>query len=54
MDAGSYRNGIKAYTPFFDMYRRHAGRRHADIGVGTGYFVDQAGLDARVQRLPHC
>ena len=76
MDVGTYRNGIKAYTPFFlhlydflvigiftrffwkcegqryiEMYRRHAGRRHADIGVGTGYFVDHAALDARMQQL---
>ncbi|WP_426165011.1 class I SAM-dependent methyltransferase [Pseudoduganella sp. R-34] len=76
MDVGAYRNGVKAYTPFFlhcydllvigiftryfwkcegqryiDIYRRHAGRRHADIGVGTGYFLDHAGLDERRQQI---
>ncbi|MGW8394554.1 class I SAM-dependent methyltransferase [Pseudoduganella sp. HUAS MS19] len=76
MDVGTYRNGIKAYTPFFlhlydflvigiftrcfwkcpgqhyvDIYRRHAGLRHADIGVGTGYFLDHAGLDASEQQI---
>ncbi|WP_035375259.1 class I SAM-dependent methyltransferase [Pseudoduganella violaceinigra] len=76
MDVGTYRNGIKAYTPFFlhlydflvigiftrffwkcegrhyiDIYRRHARRRHADIGVGTGYFLDHAGLDESMQQI---
>lgn len=76
MDVGTYRNGIKAYTPFFlrlydflvigiftrifwkckgqryiEIYRRHAGQRHADIGVGTGYFLDHAGLDESRQQI---
>jgi SAM-dependent methyltransferase len=25
-------------------YRRHAGRRHLDVGPGTGYFLERAGL----------
>jgi SAM-dependent methyltransferase len=25
-------------------YRRHTGRRHLDVGPGTGYFLDRAGL----------
>jgi SAM-dependent methyltransferase len=25
-------------------YRRHAGRRHLDVGPGTGYFLDRSGL----------
>ena len=25
-------------------YRRHVGRRHLDVGPGTGYFLDRAGL----------
>jgi len=76
MDVGTYRNGIKAYTPLFlhlydflvigiftrffwkcegrryiEIYRQHAGTRHADIGVGTGYFLDHAGLDESRQRI---
>ena len=27
-----------------DGYRRHTGRRHLDVGPGTGYFLDRAGL----------
>lgn len=25
-----------------DLYRRHLGRRHLDVGPGTGYFIDRA------------
>jgi SAM-dependent methyltransferase len=25
-------------------YRRHVGRRHLDVGPGTGYFLDRAGM----------
>jgi SAM-dependent methyltransferase len=36
-----------------DRYRRHLGRRHLDVGPGTGYFLDKAGLptDAKVTLL---
>ena len=27
-----------------DGYRRHAGHRHLDVGPGTGYFLERAGL----------
>ncbi len=27
-----------------DNYRRHVGRRHLDVGPGTGYFLERAGL----------
>jgi SAM-dependent methyltransferase len=27
-----------------DGYRRHVGRRHLDVGPGTGYFLDRAGI----------
>lgn len=29
-----------------DHYRAHTGRRHLDVGPGTGYFLDVAGLPA--------
>jgi SAM-dependent methyltransferase len=28
--------------PVIERYRRHLGRRHLDIGPGTGYFLDKA------------
>jgi len=28
--------------PAFESYRRHMGRRHLDIGPGTGYFIEKA------------
>lgn len=28
-------------------YQRHVGRRHLDVGPGTGYFLDRAGLPDR-------
>jgi SAM-dependent methyltransferase len=31
-------------APVVDRYRRHLGRRHLDVGPGTGYFLDKAGL----------
>jgi SAM-dependent methyltransferase len=31
-------------TRLVDGYRRHLGRRHLDVGPGTGYFLDRAGL----------
>ncbi len=30
--------------PVLDRYRRHLGRRHLDIGPGTGYFLEKAEL----------
>jgi SAM-dependent methyltransferase len=30
--------------PVLDRYRHHVGRRHLDVGPGTGYFLDKAGL----------
>ncbi len=30
--------------PVVDRYRHHVGRRHLDVGPGTGYFLDKAGL----------
>lgn len=30
-------------------YQRHIGRRHLDVGPGTGYFLERAGLDAAAQ-----
>ena len=41
------------FTPFVwrcptarlvEAYRRHVGHRHLDVGPGTGYFLDRAGL----------
>ncbi len=31
-------------TRLVEGYRRHAGHRHLDVGPGTGYFLDRAGL----------
>jgi SAM-dependent methyltransferase len=31
-------------TRLVEGYRRHAGRQHLDVGPGTGYFVERAGL----------
>jgi SAM-dependent methyltransferase len=31
-------------TRLVDEYRRHLGRRHLDVGPGTGYFLDRAGM----------
>ena len=28
--------------PVVERYRRHLGRRHLDVGPGTGYFIEQA------------
>ena len=30
--------------PVVDRYRHHLGHRHLDVGPGTGYFLDKAGL----------
>jgi SAM-dependent methyltransferase len=30
--------------PVVDRYRNHMGHRHLDVGPGTGYFLDKAGL----------
>ena len=30
--------------PVVERYRRHVGQRHLDVGPGTGYFLDRAGL----------
>ena len=32
----------RVLVPF---YRKHAGRRHLDVGVGTGYYLARAGLE---------
>jgi hypothetical protein len=34
-----------------DHYRQHVTSNHADIGVGTGYFLDRCGLDSANPRL---
>lgn len=34
-----------------DLHVRHVGRRHLDVGVGTGYFLDEAGLAPRAHEL---
>ena len=31
-------------TPIVERYRRLVGHRHLDVGPGTGYFLDKAGL----------
>ncbi len=31
-------------TRLVEGYRRHAGHRHLDVGPGTGYFLERAGL----------
>ncbi|BDU19244.1 class I SAM-dependent methyltransferase [Dyella sp. GSA-30] len=31
------------------FYRQHAGQRHLDVGVGTGYYLANAGFDAERQ-----
>jgi SAM-dependent methyltransferase len=31
-------------TRLVDGYRRHVGHRHLDVGPGTGYFLDRAGI----------
>ncbi len=31
-------------TRLAEGYRRHVGQRHLDVGPGTGYFLDRAGL----------
>jgi SAM-dependent methyltransferase len=49
--------------PGIDLYRRHMGERHLDIGPGTGYFISEAQppanteltlLDANPHVLDHC
>lgn len=41
-----------------DHYREHLSRNHADVGVGTGYCLDRAGVDlgrlALIDLQPHC
>ncbi|HTU64740.1 MAG TPA: methyltransferase [Steroidobacteraceae bacterium] len=41
-----------------DHYREHLGAHHADVGVGTGYCLDHAGVDLRrlalIDLQPHC
>lgn len=34
-----------------DHYREHLASQHADVGVGTGYCLDRAGLPGRQSRL---
>ncbi|MGA7271101.1 MAG: class I SAM-dependent methyltransferase, partial [Acidimicrobiia bacterium] len=49
--------------PGLDLYRKHMGRRHLDIGPGTGYFLAKSAplegseltlLDANPHVLDHC
>lgn len=35
--------------PVVERYRRHVGRRHLEVGPGTGYFLDKAGLPATTE-----
>src|SRR5581483_4364762 len=49
-------------APYVERYRTLIGRRHLDIGPGTGYFIEQAAtpetqvtlLDANPKVLAHC
>ena len=34
-------------TRLIKGYRRHLGQRHLDVGPGTGYFLDRAGVPDR-------
>ena len=34
-------------TRLVERYRKHVGRRHLDVGPGTGYFLERAGLPDR-------
>jgi len=52
-----------ADEPATDLYRKHMGRRHLDVGPGTGYFIVQADpprdreitlIDANPHVLEHC
>lgn len=49
--------------PGLDLYRAHMGRRHLDVGPGTGYFIAEAAppedtevtlVDANPHVLEHC
>ena len=49
--------------PGLDLYERHTGRRHLDVGPGTGYFLERASLpddleltlvDPNPDVLTHC
>lgn len=49
--------------PGLDLYRTHMGRRHLDVGPGTGYFIAEAAppegtevtlVDANPHVLEHC
>src|SRR5437660_4374205 len=48
--------------PVVERYRKHIGRRHLDVGPGTGYFLEKAAppgteitlLDANPKVLAHC
>jgi len=35
--------------PVVDRYRHHLGHRHLDVGPGTGYFLDKAGLPPQAE-----
>ena len=50
-------------APYVERYRKHLGRRHLDVGPGTGYFIEAATpaegtkitlLDANPKVLAHC
>jgi SAM-dependent methyltransferase len=35
--------------PVVERYRRHLGRRHLDVGPGTGYLLEKAGIDSNTE-----
>jgi SAM-dependent methyltransferase len=35
--------------PVVELYRRHLGGRHLDVGPGTGYLLEKAGIDSNTE-----
>ena len=35
--------------PVLERYRRHLGRRHLDVGPGTGYLLEKTGFDSNTE-----
>lgn len=35
--------------PVLERYRRHLGRRHLDVGPGTGYLLEKTGIDSNAE-----
>ena len=35
--------------PVLERYRRHMGRRHLDVGPGTGYLLEKTGIDSNAE-----